>query len=119
MNEEPYEIAGAAGFVYGTGANSFEDKHICQIEIAFIQKAYRRTSVFVRGLQALVAMIKEGNPEVELVQFWTSPDLQEMESLLAKFGALPGSTKSRVNSLDCYKIPFHELEAFCRRFRAA
>jgi hypothetical protein len=119
FNEEPYEIAGAAAFVYGTGANRFEDKYICQIEVAFIQKAYRRTSVFVRGLETLVTTIKEGNPEVELVQFWVSPDQKELGRLLAKFGALPGSTKSRVNGLDCYKIPFHELEAFCHRFRAA
>lgn len=119
FNEEPYEIAGAAGFVYGTGANHFEDKNICQIEVAFIQKAYRRTSLFVRGLQTLVAMIKEGNSAVELVQFWVSPDQKELGRLLAKFSALPGSTQTRVNSLDCYKIPFHELEAFCHRFRAA
>jgi hypothetical protein len=119
FNEEPYEIAGAAGFVYGTGANGFEDKHICQIEVAFIQKAYRRTFMFVRGLQTLIATIKVGNPEVEQVQFWVSPDQKELGRLLAKFGALPGSAIARVNNLDCYKIPFHELEAFCHRFRAA
>jgi hypothetical protein len=119
FNEDPYEIAGAAGFVYGTGANSFEDKHICQIEVAFLQKAYRHKFLFVHGLQAMVATIKADNPEVELVQFWVSPDQKELDRLLAKFSALPGSTKSRVNSLDFYQIPFHELEAFCHRFRAA
>lgn len=113
---EPYEIAAAAGFVYGTGANEYEDRHICQVEVAFIRSEYRRTSLFIRGLQALVDEMKVGNPDVRQVQFWASADQGESEKLLSKFAALPGSTKSLVNGLSFYTVPFCELEDLCRRF---
>jgi hypothetical protein len=116
IDEEPYEIAAAAGFVYGTGANEYKDRHICQVEVAFIRSEYRRTSLFIHGLQALVDEMKAGNPDVKQVQFWTPAGQEELEKLFSKFGALPGSTKSLVNGLLFYTVPFHELEAFCHRF---
>ncbi|TMV50926.1 hypothetical protein FE783_09710 [Paenibacillus mesophilus] len=116
IDEEPYEIAAAAGFVYGTGANEYKDRHICQVEVAFIRSEYRRTFLFIRGLQALVDEMKAGNPDVEQVQFWTSAEQGESEKLFSKFGALPGSTKTLVNDLAFYTVPFRELEALCRRF---
>lgn len=119
FSEEPYEIVGAAGFVYGTGANQYEDWEVCQVEVAFIQKAYRRTFVFARGLQALIDQMKAGNPNVEKVQFWASEGQGELERLFTKFSALPGSTKSIVNNLALYTVSFHELEAYCLRFGAA
>ncbi|MDF2661183.1 MAG: hypothetical protein K0Q94_3974 [Paenibacillus sp.] len=114
--EESYETVGAAGFVYGTGANGYEDRHICQVEVAFILAEYRRTSLFVQGLRALIDLIREGNPEVEQVQFWTAADPTDTDKLFAKFSALPGSTRSVVNELAFYTISFRELEAYCRRF---
>lgn len=118
FSEELYQIVGAAGFVYGTGANSYEDRHICQVEVAFIQKGYRQTSLFVHGLQALVDEMKAGNPDVEQVQFWASADQNELQRLFSKLEALPGSTRSIVNDLALYKLSFHELESYCRRFEA-
>ncbi|GAA3407005.1 hypothetical protein ACFFNY_00005 [Paenibacillus hodogayensis] len=115
--EEPYEIVGAAGFVYGTGANDYEDRHICQVEIAFLRKGYRRTSLFLRGLQTLLALAKEGNPEVERIQFWLAADQQGLKRLLTKFAALPGSTSSVVNNLTLHSVSIRELEAYCRRFK--
>jgi len=114
--EESYDTVGAAGFVYGTGANGYEDRHICQVEVAFILAEYRRTSLFVQGLRALIDLIREGNPEVEQVQFWTAADPTDPDKLFAKFSALPGSTRSVVNELAFYTVSFRELEAYCRRF---
>jgi len=116
INSRGLEIAAAAGFVYGTGANEYMDRHICQVEVAFIRSEYRRTSLFIRGLQALVDEMKAGNPDVVQVQFWTSTDQGESEKLFSKFCVLPGSTKSLVNGLTFYTVPFHELEALCHRF---
>lgn len=114
--EESYETVGAAGFVYGTGANEYEDRHVCQVEVAFIRTEYRRTSLFTLGLQSLIDLIKEGNPEVELVQFWAAADRTDTDKLFSRFGDLPGSTRSIVNDMAFYTVPFRELEAYCRRF---
>ncbi|CAH1213320.1 hypothetical protein PAECIP111891_03950 [Paenibacillus allorhizoplanae] len=118
INEESYDMVGAAGFGYGTGPGDYEDQHICQIEVAFIEKELRSTSLFVQGLRALVDAIKAGNPGVRQVQFWASATGEGHENrLFAKFLALPGSTKSIVNTLALYTVPFHELEAYCEWLR--
>ncbi|WP_240415880.1 hypothetical protein [Paenibacillus periandrae] len=117
FNEEPYEMIGTAGFVYGTGAHDYEDQHICQVEVAFIQKAYRRTSVFAKGLKELVQAIKADNEAVQQVQFWTPVDQPELDRLLGRFTLLPHATKSIVNNMAFYTIPFDELESYCNRLR--
>src|SRR6478752_5186562 len=50
ISEESYDMVGAAGFGYGTGPGDYEDQHICQIEVAFIEKELRSTSLFIQGL---------------------------------------------------------------------
>ncbi|MDF2714046.1 MAG: hypothetical protein K0R28_971 [Paenibacillus sp.] len=116
FDEEPYEIVAAAGFVYGTGAEEYKDRHICQVEVAFIREEYRRTSLFLRGLQRLVEEMKTGNPDVEQVQFWTPSGQDHLEKLLSKLTELPGSTRTIVNDLAFYTVPFRELESYCHRF---
>ncbi|MFC4402536.1 hypothetical protein [Gracilibacillus xinjiangensis] len=115
-SDEPYEIVGAAGFVYGTGANDYEDQHICQIEVAFLRKQYRNSFLFLYGLNALLEEMKIGNPGVKQIQFWTSAGDKDLERLFSKFSALPGSTKSVVNNLVLYTVLYHELEAYCQKF---
>ncbi|CAN7738908.1 hypothetical protein LJR153_006377 [Paenibacillus sp. LjRoot153] len=117
ISEESYDMVGAAGFGYGTGPGDYEDQYICQIEVAFIEKELRSTTLFAQGLRALVHAIKAGNPDVRQVQFWASAAEEELDRLIAKFLALPGSTKSIVNTLALFTIPFHELEAYCNRLR--
>lgn len=117
ISEESYDIVGAAGFGYGTGPGDYEDQHICQIEVAFIEKELRRSTLFVQGLRALIHAIQKGNPGVRQVQFWASATAEELDQLFAKFLSLPGSTKSIVNHLALFTIPFHELEAYCHRLR--
>lgn len=115
ISEESYRMVGAAGFGYGTGPGDYEDRHICQVEAAFIEKGLRCTPLFVQGLRALVNAIKAGNPDVRQVQFWASTAEEGLNRLFAKFLALPGSAKSIVNNLALFTIPFHELEAYCNR----
>lgn len=117
FNEEPYEMIGTAGFVYGTSAHDYEDRHICQVEVAFIQKAYRQTSVFAQGLRELVRVIKADNEAVQQVQFWTPVDQPDLDRLLGRFTLLPHATKSIVNNMAFYTIPFDELESYCNRLR--
>lgn len=116
-SDEPHQIVGAAGFVYGTGANNHEDRHICQVELAFLQEDYRSTFLFVRGLQALLRLMKAGEAGVKCVQFWVSESEGELQTFFSRFLSLPGSEKQIINNLSLYKIPFHELEAYCRYSR--
>ncbi|WP_310187793.1 hypothetical protein [Bacillus sp. 3255] len=117
LSEEDYEVVGAAGFVYGTGLNGYEDRHICQVEVAYLRPEYRRSTLFVQGLVALLDMIKAGSPDVEKVQFWVEEGQSETERLFSKWSALPGSEKLLVNGLVCHQLPFRQLEDYGRRFK--
>lgn len=117
FHEDSYEMVGAAGFVYGTSANQYEDKHICQLEVAFLQKAHRQTSLFVQSLKVLIHTIDTDNPHVTQVQFWTAADQGALTGLFSKFEILPGSTKSNKNNLAFYTIPYAELKAYALALR--
>lgn len=117
IDEVSYRMVGAAGFGYGTGPGNYEDRHICQVEVAFIEEHLRCTSLFAQGLRALVDAIQSDNPDVRQVQFWTSTTEDRLNRLFAKFLALPGSARTVVNSLALFTVPFDELEAYCSRLR--
>ncbi|WP_248927255.1 hypothetical protein [Paenibacillus hamazuiensis] len=116
LSEEDYDVVGAAGFVYGTGPNAYEDRHICQVEVAYLRPEYRRTTLFMQGLMTILGEIKAGSPDVEMIQFWVAEAQTVEERLFSKFLALPGSKRLIVNGLACHQILFRELEDYCRRF---
>ncbi|MFC4597750.1 hypothetical protein [Cohnella hongkongensis] len=117
IDEESYEMVGAAGFVFGTGANDHQDRSVCQAELAFLHPKHRGTPLFVRGLQALLDAAREDNPEVEWFQFWAPCEQKELTGLFAKFAELPEASSETVNGVTRYRIPFEPLSAYARQYR--
>ncbi|SDE44584.1 hypothetical protein SAMN02799630_03388 [Paenibacillus sp. UNCCL117] len=116
IDEDMYEVVGAAGFVLGTGPQQYEDREICQIEAIFIENGHRGTLLFARAMQAFVRLIRSENPDVRQVQFWTAAEPESgLKQLLAKLCSLPGGSRTLVNELAFYTIPFPELENYCAR----
>ena len=118
LDEERNELAGAVGIVYGTGAGSYKDRHIGQIEIAYLLPEYRQTSLFLSGLRAMIGMIKFGEPSVEQLQFWIAADNDELKELFSRLSALPDSSMELVNGMAHFKVSLPSLEAYCRRYHA-
>ena len=119
FSEESYEVIGAAGYVYGTGANDHQDRHVCQVEVAFIREDYRRTRLFAQSMRELVNLIRKDNPEVDTLQFWIPAADASLRRLFAKLGALPGATLSPVNEMMLCKVPYTAIESYSRRFHTA
>ncbi|MBB6635259.1 hypothetical protein [Cohnella thailandensis] len=117
LEEESYEIAGAAGFVLGTGANEYEDTNVCQIEVAFLREGYRSSTLFARALRVLLESIRVMNPAVETVQFWAPADLDSAKRLYTRWRGLPGSSVRIEGSLALYSVSFEELDRFSRCYR--
>ncbi|WP_230632771.1 hypothetical protein [Paenibacillus athensensis] len=118
FSEDTYEIVGAAGFVYGTGPNGYEDRQVCQVEVVYLQPEVRQTSLFMQALLVLIGEMKSGNAEIERVQFWASEAQREPEQLFSRFSDLSGSERFTVNGLTCYQVAFPELERYSRRFES-
>ncbi len=114
IDEESYELVGAAGFVFGTGANDHQDRNVCQAELAFLLPKHRGKPLFVRGLQTLLDCVAEDNPDVEWFQFWLPGDQAELTKLCSKLSSLPGASLQTVNGMSLYRIPFGELAAYAR-----
>lgn len=107
---------GAAGFVLGTGAQQYEDRQVCQIEVAFLLEEYRGTYVFPRFLRALVDLMRTSEPDVRQVQFWADTRQTKRKRLYDKLLVVPGSTVQRAeNGLSLYQTPYAPLEAFLNR----
>ncbi|RED60668.1 hypothetical protein DFP98_12981 [Cohnella phaseoli] len=117
IEEESYELVGAAGFVFGTGANDHQDRHVCQAELAFVLPEHRKIGLFVQGLRALLDAAKEGNPEVEWFQFWCPGDREKLPKLFIKLLSLPGADSQTANGMTLLRLPFAELAAYVRTLR--
>ncbi|MDF2960430.1 MAG: hypothetical protein K0S39_2165 [Paenibacillus sp.] len=117
VEEEEHVPVAAIGFVYGTGAMDYEDKHICQIEVAFIRHPYRRTRLFLRGLQFLTDFIARDNPDVQYIQFWTPAGQKDLKSLFSKLGGSPKTGTTGQGEADFYQIDFKEWVKYCSRFK--
>lgn len=116
FDEDDFEVVGAAGFVYGTGADEFQDRARCQVEIVFLRKEVRRGTAFARGLRALLELMRneaEG-AEVRDVQFWLTAEQGRMKPF-AKLLAMPGAEATPTDGLLRCVVPFHELDAYARR----
>jgi len=116
IEEDSYEVVGAAGFVYGTGDEENEDRGVCQLEVLYLEPAYRSSLLFPRFLQSIVELMKEGEPSVHTVRFWARPQLEER--LFSKFLRLEGSARTTAdNGLMLHQAPYRELESYCKRLR--
>ena len=117
IDEASYEFVGASGFVYGTGADEFTDRSLCQIEIAFLRQDARCTMTFIRGLRALLELIRgeAGDTDVLTVQFWLTA-MQGRAGVFAKLLALPGAEAIPEGGMLRCVIPMQTLERLCARF---
>ncbi|MBT2284222.1 hypothetical protein J7E78_11810 [Paenibacillus polymyxa] len=112
------EIAGALGYIHGTGEHDYEDRHVIQLQIAFIKEEYRGSRLMVEALQFLLQHIDE-QEEIESVQemrFWAVKD-RINQRLFSKFAKRIGSTESEYGgSIDAYAIYLSELRAYLSYF---
>jgi len=113
VDEEEHSLEGVLGYVYGTGANDYQDQDVCQIEVAFCKSSLRSTPLFLRGLKYFTAFVSEDNKEVKQVQFWASAEDQRLRRLFSKIDAMQ---RTEVGQLDFYQVSLDALKSYCDRF---
>lgn len=106
------EAIGAFGYIHGTGEGNYEDRHVVQLQIAFLSKPYRHTRLFLRGLQILAKNLNELNEVVTELVFWTGIDDYAIK-LFDKF-----AERTRVGELAVgYRLTLRHLNAYLARFK--
>jgi hypothetical protein len=120
VEQEQNEFIGAIGYVFGTGEDEYRDRQVAQLEVAYLEKPYRGSTLFARLLRATVDSIRQAEPSVNRLQFWAAPREASFKRLVAKLMTLPGSASvTAENGLTLYQVDFRELETYCDRWRQA
>lgn len=102
-NEE--ETAGAFSYIYGTGEHDYTDRHIVQIQVAFIVERHRQTGLFAKALRYLLQHIEtdESNEQVTELRFWTACN-DNNRRLFEKFSERYALAENECGQLDGYRM---------------
>ncbi|SDE93217.1 hypothetical protein SAMN04488542_103256 [Fontibacillus panacisegetis] len=115
-NEE--ETAGAFSYIYGTGEHDYTDRHIVQIQVAFIVERHRRTGLFAKALQYLLEHIEadESKEQVTELRFWTACN-DYNRRLFEKFAERYAMAENECGQMDGYRVLISELRTYLDRLQ--
>lgn len=85
-------VIGISAYYHGTKEQDFEDKGIAFADMVIIEKAYRGTRLFVKGLHYLAEQIAEAHPDVRELRFAALSENAYLCRLYSKF-ARPAYTR--------------------------
>ncbi|MDQ0171249.1 hypothetical protein [Paenibacillus tundrae] len=107
------EPAGALGYIYGTGENDYEDRHVIQIQVAFLTEQNRGSRLFLEGLCFLIQHLAE-QADAELPQeihFWTAKDVRK-HRLFSKFAKQSENVEGEYGGMSGYKVSLAHLRTY-------
>lgn len=110
------EVAGALGYIYGTGEQQYQDKHIVQLQTIFLIDKHRGTRLFLEGLQYLTQYLAQLDREISELRFW-APAQDGLRQLFGKLAERTASSDTSFGMLDEYRTPFTRLQQYGARFR--
>ncbi|MBW7475861.1 hypothetical protein K0T92_14030 [Paenibacillus oenotherae] len=110
------EIAGALGFIYGTGEQQYQDVHVVQLQVVFLQEEHRGTRLFLEGLQYLAQYLAALERKITEIRFW-APSQSELRQLFGKLAERVASSKTEGGEIDAYRASLDQWLAYGRRFR--
>ncbi|MNM92574.1 hypothetical protein D3C81_1049120 [compost metagenome] len=112
------EIAGAFSYIYGTGEHEYTDRHIIQVQVAFIVEQHRRTGLFAKSLQYLLQHLEaeSSTEQVTELRFWTACN-DYSRRLFEKFAERYATAESERGQLDGYRMLVSELRTYVDRLQ--
>ncbi|MDT9720081.1 hypothetical protein QVE09_14285 [Paenibacillus sp. ClWae2A] len=111
------EVAGAFGYIHGTGEHDYEDRHVIQLQVAFIVHEHRRSRIFIEGLQFLVQHLDEYAYEepVQEIRFWALSE-EANRRLFSKIAQQVTSTIREEGELNAYVVKLAQLRSYLASF---
>jgi len=105
----------ALGFVFGTGADRFENAQICQVEAVCISQAYRHTMLFYAMLRRFAHSMAEQYPDTSAIQFWSPADRCDLRRLFGKFCDKIKTNEKSFGRIDLFQTDVPRLLAYSAR----
>ncbi|WP_127533946.1 hypothetical protein [Paenibacillus kobensis] len=109
--DEEGDAIGAFSYIHGTGEENYKDRHIVQLQVAYLKPSYRCTTLFLQGLQTLAEHLNELNEEVQELVFWTETD-GDSTRLFDKFALRTSIGESVIE----YRVTLPLLNAYLAKF---
>lgn len=109
------EAAGALGFIRGTGAQSYEDQHILQIQTVFLKEHFRSSRLFLQASQFLAQHLAQLKHPVTELRFWipAQPRLQRLCGKLAQKTAIQETVHGIIEE---YRMDFADWHASMQKY---
>ncbi|WP_248565461.1 hypothetical protein [Paenibacillus sp. L3-i20] len=107
------EAIGAFGYIHGTGEGNFEDRHIVQLQVAFLIESHRKTAVFLHGLMVLAEHMNDLNEKVTELVFWSGTEDNYTTRMFGKFAERTSIGESAIE----YRVALPQLNAYLAKFR--
>ncbi|MHA7965099.1 hypothetical protein ACX93W_13230 [Paenibacillus sp. CAU 1782] len=79
------EVAGAFGYIRGTGENQYQDTHVAQLQLVYLSEDHRGGRLLATALQCLMEHVEEQSEEIRQFRFWVPSDLG-LQRLCDKLG---------------------------------
>lgn len=105
------EICGACGYIHGTGEKDYEDRHIIQIQVAYLAESCRSTRWFFEGLRFLAEHLSDQEEEIQEILFWVPGDSPNRR-LYSKFAELTSTVEQPGSSLAGYRVHIAQLQDY-------
>lgn len=116
-NAKSGETVGALGFVFGTGADEYTDRSVCQVEALYVKPGWRQTAVPALLLLHFADYLEQCRPGIERIQFWSPADLPALDRLFRKFSEGIKTSEKSFGRIRLYETDVHRIAAYAQPFR--
>lgn len=111
------EVIGVWSYIYGTVEEYYSNPEIIQIQSVFLDPYYRKTRMFIDGLQHLVNYIDRSGRGVKEVRFWILAN-DELSRLCSKIAQRTSFVTTSQGQIEEYRVPFLQLYIYTMGLRS-
>lgn len=106
---------GALGFVFPGETPS--SARTCQVESLYLSPVARQPTTLYRLLQAFSAYMAQRVPQVEIIQFWSPADREDLRRLFMKCSRLVKTNEKDFGRIDLFECHPAQLAEYASRWR--
>lgn len=113
--DDEHRMIGLLGYYHGTPEKQFEDKDVVLADTAIMDRAYRGTRLFLKGLRYMVGQIIEKHPDVQVLRLVSLSDNAYLCGLYAKFAEPDYTREGPAGEETVFCVKIHQLKSILYR----